>query len=768
MFWVVVLGLAIWLCYKLLASRAGPQLPQAPRELISEGALPAVRTTEPARMELSLVPQPRRAAPTDAPRIVAGPGPRWLGASEVVRVEEFRIAGGLVYYGSPSRSVQALDEPSLINPKLTTRRMPPSFDTGMSYWPSYRDISPENRGAYLSWLASGRCDPSAYIGYVFLYFYGLERRALLDGSDVQAIRGEVSRLLSIYAANRSFHGYANDFLTFTLLTGKIGANDAQEHLSRHFGQREMPTAMLLADLQIHERPLNGALAARLAPSLEEAKGGVVVTRSAAELNRLFLQRYREKHGDGLVLAAAARPLVLTYRAASAAISHGHRLESSVPNVLGKPSQFKSIVSIWNSCVEDLRGFSTAQRKATSPDRLSTEMWEAMPAELRLQVDHPDKESWEQLLAAAPKCARGHVLTAKQMSDLVKIADKDRYTSAQLRKGASSAASCGFAIEPDPRASSSGALATSKFVLWKSNQPSASDTKLYGAAATVLKLAVHVANADGQVTDDERQAMTDVVESLFTLDEDLRARLECLRDLLVLDPPKATTIARKLAEASTKPQREKIGRLLVTIAAADGELHAAEHKALKSLYKALGLAPASLDGAIATCGVRLSSDGLVPMADVPSNRPGSAVTKPLETSAPRVRLNQAAIEAILADTREVSALLASVLDTEDDDGQFPEPVRSPATATSTASNTSAERNEVGEGLEPAYRAALAELLTKRQWNAAEVRELATRCRVMPSAMLETINTWSDETLGDYVIVGEQEWTIRTDLLRSTIQ
>jgi hypothetical protein len=44
--------------------------------------------------------------------------------------------------------------------------------------------SPGCRGAYLDWLASDRSDASCPVGYVFIYFYGLERRVLADGTRI--------------------------------------------------------------------------------------------------------------------------------------------------------------------------------------------------------------------------------------------------------------------------------------------------------------------------------------------------------------------------------------------------------------------------------------------------------------------------------------------------------------------------------------------------------------------------------------------------------
>ena len=89
----------------------------------------------------------------------------------------------------------------------------------MGYWPSYSSIVPQCRTVYLEWLAAGKNDPGAYIGYVFLYFYGLERRALADArsspaarAEIPAIIRETERLLAIYSGDASFNFYASRFI----------------------------------------------------------------------------------------------------------------------------------------------------------------------------------------------------------------------------------------------------------------------------------------------------------------------------------------------------------------------------------------------------------------------------------------------------------------------------------------------------------------------------------------------------------------------------
>src|SRR5690606_24013446 len=95
----------------------------------------------------------------------------------------------------------------------------------MDYWPSYSKVTPSARAGYLKWLQGGRRDPDAYIGYVFLFFYGIERRVLHDAqhssaaaTEVPALVQEVKDLLRVYGSNSSFRGYATRFLDLVEVT----------------------------------------------------------------------------------------------------------------------------------------------------------------------------------------------------------------------------------------------------------------------------------------------------------------------------------------------------------------------------------------------------------------------------------------------------------------------------------------------------------------------------------------------------------------------
>lgn len=145
----------------------------------------------------------------------------WVPAGQTVQVAGLNIPGGMIYVGKSMRSLRGFAmDPALINPSLSVSKdLPDTVGRNLHYWPSYSEVHSTSRAAYLNWLAGGRRDPKVAIGYVFLFFYGIERRVLLDAmysdeaiAEVPALLTEVQELLQVYGSNGSFGRYANAFM----------------------------------------------------------------------------------------------------------------------------------------------------------------------------------------------------------------------------------------------------------------------------------------------------------------------------------------------------------------------------------------------------------------------------------------------------------------------------------------------------------------------------------------------------------------------------
>lgn len=154
---------------------------------------------------------------------------RWVKPGESITIQNVVINHGYFYFGGRLKTHSSGEYGYLYNDDSDASLVNDAFpiepgsrhyyDESLGYWPSFATLSPRCRGAYLDWLASDRSDASCPVGYVFIYFYGLERRVLADGTqeaisddEFKALFEEISRLRTVFQASGSFRHYATQLL----------------------------------------------------------------------------------------------------------------------------------------------------------------------------------------------------------------------------------------------------------------------------------------------------------------------------------------------------------------------------------------------------------------------------------------------------------------------------------------------------------------------------------------------------------------------------
>lgn len=145
-----------------------------------------------------------------------------------------------------------IPDPSTIYAYLPITEVYKAPDLG--YFPNYIDISPEQRFYYLNWLRN--VEEKINIGYVFLYYYGLERH-LLIGNFEKAFN-EIIRLRNVHK-NKSFQTYSESALIYSCIMNKrpdllvtlyekteiSGFSNAQFMLARELGLDLSPENLIL-------------------------------------------------------------------------------------------------------------------------------------------------------------------------------------------------------------------------------------------------------------------------------------------------------------------------------------------------------------------------------------------------------------------------------------------------------------------------------------------------------------------------------------------
>lgn len=750
---LIVLVIVGWIAYKLFGRRSGGSGRDTRRRRTqgSNGSISIEISTD--SDSWSERGSPRNVDPVaearEADRL-------WVGAGDSFKVGSHDVPGGMVYVGkklSPARS-WGDSEPALVNPSLKVAWQNPDRDgSEMSYWPSYSEISPASRAAYVEWLASGRSDPGANIGYVFLYFYGIERRLLLDlqhlpdrRSEADGLISEVERLLGIYGTNRSFEGYATRLLykARALWSGTLAY---QHRPTFRRGSSELPGDVRLAvgQLAAAGEPIPADWAMAWVMGHPDTRLKTPAKRCREEFEALFLKRYADKFGAGMKVKPNKRRLKLSYRPASS--SFGGAIEipiGDLPDVAALSRPLAPLREIVESIESDLAAYSRAIGRDPKVAG-SLEALALLPPELAKSRPSPEAEA---LKAWVDSTLGGKDIAVVAGADLMarwSCERADRISKREIGSFASLLNSFDVAIEPDPRFGGGAIPASGKAILFRPGPERLSAASSgYRAATLLLHLASVVAVGDGEISESEERHLEEHLERSMHLRDPEARRLRAHLQWLLVEQPSLAGIKKRL-EATDVRQRQGLAEFAVAIAGADGVIDPGEVKTITKIYKLLGFEPEQAYSDIHS----LQAGGdWKPASDPVTVRPaettdaGFKIGARPETATPApngdVRLDMTRVERTLAETAVVSSMLADIFVDEDRGAETAEVAAPPMSA---------------NGLDSAHARLLAELAGRSEWSREEFEALTDGLGLLTDGAYETLNEAAFEATDCPLLEGE---------------
>lgn len=712
---------------------------------------PAVNSRLASRLSDEQQPVPVTASPVPAApsfRIPAAPkrfGPgAWIPAGETVEVGGVSISGGLVYVGTSLPTPTGGNDPCLVDPSKSVASHGDYTERQMDYWPSYSEISPSARRAYLNWLAGGRQDPEADVGYVFIFFYGLERRAILDASKDEAAKGdwsmiaaELRRLLDIYGAKSgSFQSYAGSLLDWVSLA---------EHPEKAY-LKPIPSFPKTYELPLYIRVALGQAAVDGVPvpaqlALAWAKLDPTsylrtpATRCAEEFDKLFVSKYHETFGEGLVLPRNKTKIKLVHRPASAGFRGYTDLSLSfgnTPDVTVLTGPINKLRQVVEAATKELEPFS--RYVGRNPDsRHALEGLLQLPATLW-------PEGAQKALHAL-KARMGEGMIAMSFHELLSSLDaKTTLTRDRTLALARALESLNIGIEPDVLGGAKLPKADEKVVLFSvpPGEVTSRSTPAYQAAVLTLDLASAVAAADGEFSVQEMGHLRAQVQSWAHLTPNHVRRLLAHLRLLMTTPASLTTLRKKL-EPLDAGAKETIAAFMATVAQSDGNVSPTEVKMLEKVYKALGVEPK-----------KVFSDVHAVAAGA---KPTAAATAKVEETG--FKLDPARIAALQKDTEAVSALLSGIFKEESP----PEPVFAEAEPEGDVEPTPSGLL----GLDEAHSALARLLLSRPEWTKDELSDAAADLDLMIDGAIETLNDAAFDLHDVPFTEGEDVVTVNPELL-----
>jgi len=735
--------------------------PPAPSPSDRSRAPAPARGTGNVSEPVSVYNEPTSGSGRRVPAAAAGYGAAsWIPPGQSVDFAGLSLPGGMLYVGTSLKTPGGRQDPSLLDPsKKVASRGDCSDRNLMGYWPSYSEISPEARRAYLRWLAGGRQDPQADIGYVFIFFYGLERRAIIDRSsqgdtaesataELPGIASEVRRLLGIYGRNNSFKRYASEFLSMlemAALSEKLYAKPVPEFPSSH----ELPLYIRLAlgQCAVDKVPVPAALAlawVRMDPNIFLR---TPATRCPDQFAGLFERKYAELIPGGLVLPKNKTKLRFVYRPASAGLHDYGEIKLSfadTPDVAVLTAPVKKLQEVAEAATTELDAFSRLLGRSPNAAKsleglllLPPTLW---PADSRQKLD-----------ALLARMVNG--MAAMKLQDLASslgdAQNLERNTVATLARALEAVH---IGMEPDVLNGAKTPKADDTVVLFSvpEGEVVSRAGATYQAATLTVQLATAVALADGDMGAEELRQLRLQIEGWTHLTPAHQQRLRAHMRYL-LDAPPSLTILKKKLEPLAAPAKEAIAKFMSVVAQADGQVSPAEIKMLEKVYKALGVDPQKV----------FSDVHAVAAAAAPGGKPVAAApavaSTPVGKPAAGFQLDAARIAALQQDTDKVSALLSNIFTEE------PVAPAVPAPEVASEPEEPAEAPFGLDGLDAAHTAFVHQLVSRAEWTRDELLDLASDLELMLDGAIERVNEASFDARDGPLTEGEDPVTINRDIL-----
>lgn len=411
-------------------------------------------------------------------------------------------------------------------------------------------------------------------------------------------------------------------------------------------------------------------------------------------------------------------------------------------------------------VEPLTCEEALDQQKVDPDSTAVESQEK-------SVPTTPTDGLEQLVSSHPIEDGCCWIPAGTTACLVGADNQTKLTLGICRRIAAAIESAGYCIEPDARFGN-GAYDSSDVVgVFKPAEGEGiAPSPAYHGAANLLRLCVLVAAADGTVDKHELNVFRQVIENQLHFSQTELKRLAVLERILAENEAAGSRTLGKVAKAVVAEKRLLVAQVLVRVAAVDHVITKSEYRALERVFKTFELPPQTLaDLLLQVC----PSPDEVTIQNAGVSAPGEQIPqRGAQDKSQAFSLDMSKVYSITNETREVVGILSVVMEDERKETSLPpQTVVPPQPQSSTAAVESPEGKDSlctrFTGLDVVYHPILERLLSQDSWSRSDFHALANEFQLMPLNIHDVINEWADESLGDFILEGEDPILIRRELI-----
>jgi uncharacterized tellurite resistance protein B-like protein len=660
---------------------------------------------------------------------------RWILPDECIKINGRNVTKGFIYFGGVliSANNNGRLESSLIDESRTTSDAKEIdnaeeiyTDESLGYWPSYATLSKECRGIFLDWLASNRSNPNMPVGYVFIYFYGFERRIVFDSkedivSDIEfvSIFKEVGRLNKIYGSNRSFKNYSNSLLELMSFLRPDVTGVKLFDLPTTSDQLSFKLALGRSVQEL--KPIHAELAFLWLKYSDGYSFKTPARRCDSEFLQLFKLRYQDKFKEGIKVKPNKTKLKLGYHSASASVGYMELDAGDLPDPSILSAPIKKLTPIADRCCEELDAYSRyLGRKGSSNNDV---------AALILLPDDLINESTSPVIKKFKQWANQIVIEYDGLATIEQLWDHvGTPLPATINKKESEllhllAEKAGYGIAPDVRFHHAKMQPEGNVAIFAGGhgayfEPSDDFYQIQMS----LRLGAMVANADSNLHDAEHIVLKSLIDNNSKLSPVEKKSLHAYLTWQLNTQANMAGMKAKLDMLSSD-EKDIVSRFIISVALADGKIDANEIKQIEKLYSSLGLNKSVVANDVHGLATESITSHKTQKLSVASNAQHSsnAIDAPKDAV---FRLDMGVLALHEEETNHVKSILGNIFE-DDDDDLLPEV------------NVSIDPS----GLDKPHYSLYQKLVEKEQWAKDDFHKLCAELGLMVDGAIETINDWS---------------------------
>ena len=517
----------------------------------------------------------------------------WYGPGTTVNVGDYEIKSGLVYVGESLLGSDGIQpDPALIDPSLSLSN--PFMDNHSAMHPCYREWTPGMRGAYLSWLSTGRTSPCIPEDFLMLFLYGIERRLLIDGprehfpvSEKLFLIQEMKRLADIYPEHEDFCSDVRVLMAIDWAVSHDPASSDMLPRDIDFVSDAVSDVFpwYLASLAEQKKPMNDALVLLWYQRQSELFKLPGIPENET-FGVLFKTRFDREYPGGCVIdPIGSKPLSIHYRAMNRALGVLEFSFGEVRDVYSNARILMQFCGIVNECIENYRAYDGYVGKADANE---------IGALIRLPIDLRLKNASIRRFGQFLNQAVGENSFALiDVSDMLSLLGVSKHLNEQ------SAADLGTLIEmlgfqyaPNPNLHNETITEHGKIVVTPSMK-FAEGSHAFAVMAFILRLGAVIAQCDEHVSQAEIDVLQNMVLKRKVLSDEQRTSLLLWLHWCLNTPQRIEDIHEDF-EGISDALRDQISHVLVAVACADGVVTDDERERLRMVHRALKLPEAWID------------------------------------------------------------------------------------------------------------------------------------------------------------------------------